>query len=192
MAAAFPARTGGGAARHRPRRVRPLRPAAVRAAEVQHAVAGGDAGAGRVRRRRARPRRPTRRARACCSSPGTSGSGSCRRWSTRCGSQPMAVLARALDNPALNAAARAHPHAHRQHRHLPAGHDPAGAAACCRPGDGVGDPDRSAHPEPRRDLRRLLRSARRRRRRRSRRWRCAPARRSCRCSRCRSAAGAIG
>ena len=50
--------------------------------------------------------------------------------------------------------------------------------------------DRSAHHEPRRDLRRTSSSGRRRRRRRSRRWRCAPARRWCRCSRCRSAAGA--
>ena len=70
-------------------------------------------------------------------------------------------------------------------------HDPAGDAHAAGRA-GRGGADRSAHHEPRRDLRRLLRAARPRRRRRSRRWRCEPARRWCRCSRCRSAAGAIG
>ena len=40
LAAAFPDRSGGGAARDRARDVRAFRPPAVRAAEVQHAVAG--------------------------------------------------------------------------------------------------------------------------------------------------------
>ena len=45
---------------------------------------------------------------------------------------PMAVMARALDNPDLNAAARADADAHRQQRHLPAGDDPPRRCACCR------------------------------------------------------------
>ena len=81
---------GGGAARHRPRGVQTLRPAAVRAAEVQHAVAAGDAGAGRVRRGGACPRRLRARERACCSSPGTSGSGRCTPSPMRCKSSRSA------------------------------------------------------------------------------------------------------
>ena len=57
LAAAFPVAAGGRAPRHRPRRLRALRPAAVRAAEVQHAVARGDARARRVRGRGARAAR---------------------------------------------------------------------------------------------------------------------------------------
>ena len=60
--------------------------------------------------------------------------------------------------PAAERAARGHPAAHRQHRHLPPRHDPP------RDADAAGRPrrrgaDRSAHHEPRRDLRRLLRAA---------------------------------
>ena len=104
---------------------------------------------------------------------------------------PMAVMARALDNPALNELL--------EHMRTRTGNSVIYRQGTIRrvmrqlqAGEGVGDPDRSAHPEPRRDLRGLLQSARRRRRRRSRRWRCEPARASCRCSRCRSAAGATG
>ena len=73
-------------------------------------VAGRDAGARRVRRRGARRGRRTRRARACCSSPAISATGNCRRWCTRCSSPPIGVLARALDNPRAERAARADPH----------------------------------------------------------------------------------
>ena len=38
--------------------------------------------------------------------------------------EPIGVLARALDNPHLNTLLERDPPAHRQHRHLPAGHDP--------------------------------------------------------------------
>ena len=44
----------------------------------------------------------TRRAAACCCSPGISGSGRSTRSSTRSTIKPMAVLARPLDNPLLH------------------------------------------------------------------------------------------
>ena len=60
--------------------------------------------------------------------------------------------------PAAQRAARAHPHAHRQQRDLPAGHDPPRHAHAAG-GRRRRHPDRSAHHDARRDLRRLLRPA---------------------------------
>ena len=98
------------------------------------------------------------------------------------------VLARALDNPQLNELLEqirqrtGNTVIYRQGtirrvmRMLQAGH-------------GVARADRSAHPRAATRSTSTSSTGRRRRRRRSRRWRCAPARRSCRCSRCRSAGG---
>ena len=77
--------------------------------------------------------------------------GAAGAWCTRCSSQPMAVMARALDNPQLQRPARERSAQRTGNtRDLPAGH---ASAACMR--DAAGRPrrrhaDRSAHPEPRR------------------------------------------
>ena len=96
----------------------------------------------------------------------------------------------AARQPGLHDAARAVASAHRQHRDLPR------RAPCARCSDAGGRPrrgaaDRSAHAQPRRDLGATSSSGRRPPPRRSPRWRCAPARRSCRCLRCRCRGAAI-
>ena len=103
--------------------------------------------------------RPTRRARACCSSPATSASGSCRRWCTRCGSSRSAVLARALDNPQLNQLLERDPHSAPATRVIYRQGTIRRVMRTLQAGQGVARADRSAHHEPRRDLRGLLRAA---------------------------------
>ena len=74
--------------------------------------------------------------------------------------QPIGVLARAARQPAAQRAARADPAAHRQHGDLPPGNDPPRDADAA--GAGTASPCSSiSTSRPRRDLRRLLRSARR-------------------------------
>ena len=104
-----------------------------------------DAGARRVRGRGARPPGATRRARACCSSPATSASGSCRRWCTRCGCRRWRCWRARSTTRALNDLLEQIRTRTGNTRHLPAGHDPP------RDADAAGRArrrraDRSAHP----------------------------------------------
>ena len=72
--------------------------------------------------------------------------------------QPMAVLARPLDNPLLHDLLESVRTSTGNSRDLPAGRDPARAARA-RGEPGGRDPDRSAHADGRRGVRRLLQPA---------------------------------
>ena len=142
---------------NRPRGVHAFRPAADGAVEVQHLVAGRDAGPGGVRRRRPCARRlrarPGRRVRH---RPfrilGAAGARS--RRAHRAGRRARPPARQSLPQ----SAARADSTAHRQYGHLPAADDsPRAAHAAGRPRRCRAH--RSAHREPRCDRRGFLRTA---------------------------------
>ena len=133
LATAFPQRTVAERRADHARDVRPLRARAVRAAEVQHAVARADAPPGRVRRRRAGRARRTRRARACCSSRGTSATGKCRRIGARAGPPARGGAGPRARQPGAARAAGAGARVDRQLRDLPPRRRAQGAARAARP-----------------------------------------------------------
>ena len=98
----------------------------------------------RARRRRGPAstcRRPWRRAAASSSHRATSATGRSRAWPRRSLVGPFAVVARPLDNPALDRRLWA-PHLDRQHRHLQEEGARPDPQTILREGGVVGDPDR--------------------------------------------------
>ena len=109
----------GGAPRDRARRVRAFRPPAVRAAEVQHAVARRRCWRASSSKARSASRLAYAQGKGVLFFTGHFGFWELQALVHALQLAADGVLARALDNPQLNDAARADPHAHRQHGDLP-------------------------------------------------------------------------
>ena len=137
----------GGARGDRARHVRALRPAADRAAEVQHAVAASRCWRASSSRARSGSRRRTRRARACCFFTGHFGYWELQAivHALRARSRWRCSRARSTTRCSTTCS-RTSADAHRQHGDLPPRHDPARDARA-RGEPGVARADRSAHPD---------------------------------------------